>query len=218
MSFDLLAPHYRWLEWLSAGEKLQRCRVAFLDELPSPAAVLIYGEGNGRFLAELCRRFPTAEVTVVDASARMLSLAQQRLWRAGLDDARVRFIHADALAWAPPAAAFDLIVTCFFLDCFDAGQLQRLMPAIAAGAKPQARWLLADFQTAGTGWQRLRSRLILALLYAFFRRATGLTAHELVDPAPLLAAAGFLRTAHQEHDHGLLHSSVWARRDCVAGS
>lgn len=211
MSFDLLAPHYRWLEWLSAGEKLQRCRVAFLADLPPPAVVLIYGEGNGRFLVELCRRFPSAQVTVVDASARMLSLAQQRLWRAGLDDSRVCFIHADALEWRPPEGAFDLIVTCFFLDCFHAAQLLRLVPAIAAGATPQAHWLLADFQMAAAGWRRMRSRFILALLYAFFRRATRLAAHELVDPAPLLAAEGFRRTAHREQDHALLYSSRWER-------
>lgn len=218
MSFDSLAPHYRWLEWLSAGEKLQRCRVAFLHKIPRPAAVLIYGEGNGRFLTALCRHFPGIEITVVDASARMLSLARQRLQRAGLESPRVRFVHADALEWRPPAAAFDLIVTCFFLDCFDPEQLQRLVPRIAAAATPQACWLLADFQIARSGWRRMRSRFILALLYAFFRRATRIGAHALVNPAPLLGAEGFQRMAHQEHDHGLLFSSMWRRGDCVANS
>ena len=69
MSFDLQAPHYRWLEWFLAGGKLQRCRMACLGTIPAPAKVLIYGEGNGRFLAALCRKFPEAEVTSVDAGA-----------------------------------------------------------------------------------------------------------------------------------------------------
>lgn len=212
MSFDLLAPHYRWMEWLSAGGKLQRCRIACLDALPPPARVLIYGEGNGRFLVELLRRFPTAQVTVVDASAAMLAQAQKRLLRTGLVDALVQFIHTDALTWTPPAAAFDMIVTCFFLDCFREDQLQHLIPVIAAAATPHAQWLVADFQVADSGFRRWRSRVILALLYAFFRCVTRLPAHELVDPAPMLRAQGFQRTKHTEYDHGLLYSSTWSRQ------
>lgn len=106
------------MERLCAGEKLQRCRTACLDAIPAPEHALVYGEGNGRFLIELCRRFPTTQVTVVEASAVMITLAQTRLRRAGLENAAVTFVHADALEWQPPTAAFDLTVTCFFLDCF----------------------------------------------------------------------------------------------------
>jgi hypothetical protein len=56
MSFDRLAPHYRWLEWVLAGRKLQRCRTAFLDEIGRADATLLVGEGNGRFLGELLKR------------------------------------------------------------------------------------------------------------------------------------------------------------------
>lgn len=211
MSFDLLAPHYRWLEWLSAGGKLQRCRTAFLHAIAPPARVLIYGEGNGRFLVELCRRFPQAQVTVVDASAEMIAQARRRLQAAGLAESLVTFIHADALAWTPPVGVFDLIVTCFFLDCFCEDELRRLVPVMARAARPQAQWLLADFQIAPSGLRHLRSRFILAVLYAFFRRATGLSAHELVHPAPLLQAAGFACKQRVEQDHGLLHSELWVR-------
>ena len=75
MSFDLLAPHYRWMEWLLAGGKLQRCRTACLGMIPAPAKVLIYGEGNGRFLAALCREFPEAEVTSVPSRIAEVSRA-----------------------------------------------------------------------------------------------------------------------------------------------
>ncbi len=211
MSFDPLAPHYRWMERWFAGGKLQRCRIAFLDAIPPPSQVLIYGEGNGRFLLEFLRRFPAAQVTVVDASTAMIEQARARLSRAQVEDSRVRFIHADALAWTPPAGGFDLIVTCFFFDCFDASQLQRLVPTIAAAAAPQAHWLVADFQVASHGWRRLRSRIIVALLYAFFRRVTRVAGHELVNVGPWLQAAGFQRAQHVEHDHGLLYASWWSR-------
>ncbi|MGV3662489.1 MAG: class I SAM-dependent methyltransferase [Prosthecobacter sp.] len=208
MSFDLLAPHYRWMEWLSAGE-LQRCRTALLDAISAPTKVLIYGEGDGRFLMEFCSRFPLANITVVDASMAMITLAKKRLAQAGMGAAPVEFIHADALTWKPPAGEFDLLVTCFFLDCFREDELRRLVPVIAAAARSSARWLVADFQIPASGLARVRARVILAVLYAFFRRATALSAHELVDPAQMLRAEGFGPEQRVEHDHGLLYSEVW---------
>lgn len=209
MSFDLLAPHYRWIEALAAGGKLQRCRTAMLPKLPAPDNVLIFGEGNGRFLVELLSRFPAAQITVVELSAEMIRLARERLRRAGLDIGRVHFIQADALAWQPPAKAFDLIVTCFFLDCFREDQLATLIPAIADAAKLDARWLIADFQIAPTGWRRWRSQFIVWLLYRFFRCVTRLPGRHLLDPSMLLVAAGFVRIDHDEQDHGLLYADLW---------
>lgn len=222
MSFDRVAPHYRWMERWCAGELLQRCRIAHLDALvPHPSHVLIYGEGNGRFLAELCQRFPKAEVTVVDASATMLQLARQHLRDAGLSDAtaRVQFVHADAMAWTAPAGTFDLIVTHFFLDCLSANQLRQLIPVIARAAKPQAQWLLADFRIAheqGFFWH-WRSRLVLALLYGFFRRAARVSAHTLTAPDELLQAEGFSLHQRLMFDRGLLHSDCWCRHQGIAG-
>ncbi len=211
MSFDLLAPHYRWMEALCAGGQLQRCRTALLGAIPAPQQVLVYGEGNGRFLVELLRRFPEARVTVVEASAVMIDLARTRLRRAGLAGARVEFIHADALTWQPPAAAFDLIVTCFFLDCFREDQLQQLVPVIAHAATADAHWLYADFQIAPAGLRRVCTRVIVKFLYAFFRCVTRLPAHELVNVAPCLSAAGFTRWQRREFLLGLLFCDCWKR-------
>jgi len=79
MSFDSLAAHYRWMEWLLAGRKLQRCRTAFLRRINPPREVLLLGEGNGRFLEALLQAHPQARVTCVDASAAMLERARARM-------------------------------------------------------------------------------------------------------------------------------------------
>lgn len=209
MGFDRLAPHYRWLEALFAGGRLQRCRVALLDALPPPRNVLVFGEGNGRFLAEFLRRFPDARVTVVEASGVMIGLARSRLRSQGLDPAAVEFVQTDALAWEPRASSFDLVVTCFFLDCFREDQLRLLIPRIRSAVRDDARWLVADFQIAASGLRRVWGRFIVGMLYRFFRMATRLPARELVDPAALLQASGFTCERRREQDHGLLYSAVW---------
>ena len=216
MSFDLLAPHYRWMEALFAAGQLQRCRTALLGAIPAPQQVLVYGEGNGRFLVELCRRFPEARVTLVEASAVMIDLARTRLRRAGLAGTQVEFVHADALTWQPPLAAFDLIVTCFFLDCFREDQLQQLVPSIASAAAADGLWLHADFQIAPAGLRRVCSRVIAGFLYAFFRRVTRLPAHELINVAPYLSAAGFTKWQRREFVLGLLFCDCWKRGEIAS--
>ena len=211
MGFDALAQHYRWIEWLCAAGQLQRCRAAQLDAIADPRRVLIYGEGNGRFLLAFCRRFPTAEVTCVDASEVMLRLAKERLHKAGVRSDRITFVCADALTWQPPKAQFDLIVTHFFLDCFTHEELQLLVPLIAFAAAPQARWLLGDFHVPERGLMKLAAQALLASLYCFFRLATKLSAHELTLPDDHLREAGFELESRRDLMLGLLQSSLWQR-------
>jgi ubiquinone/menaquinone biosynthesis C-methylase UbiE len=213
MNFDVLAPHYRWMEFVAAGEKLQRCRVAFLGRVMDAKKVLILGDGNGRFLLECRRKLPHAKITSVDASARMLALARRRLAKNDANNKPVDFICADALAWTPPENYFDLVVTHFFLDCFRSEQVEALIRKLARASAPRANWLVADFQTAAKGIPRQRSRAILWMLYKFFRVATRLSAAELTPPDVFLQRNGFELHERQVHDWGLLHSDCWQREE-----
>src|SRR3954453_21792759 len=118
MSFDLVAPYYRWMEVVLAGQKLQRCRTSFLQEISHAESVLLIGEGPGRFLVESVARWPDAQITYVDASRRMLESARHEVTRRNLNPQRMTFVHDDILDWASESNAFDVIATHFFLDCF----------------------------------------------------------------------------------------------------
>lgn len=211
MSFDTLAPHYRWMEFVLAGEKLQRCRTAFLDQIKSPHHILLLGEGPGRFLVECGRRWPAVEITCVDSSRRMLAVARARLRGAGLTDKRVTFLHADVLSWRPPEDVADLIVTHFFLDCFIPDQLERIVASLAGAAQPGASWLLADFQVPAARLLRWRARLMLAAMYAFFRRAAQLPAGRLTSPDDFLRRHGLTLRQRYQTEWGLLRSDHWVK-------
>lgn len=211
MSFDLLAPHYRWMEFVLAGGKLQRCRTTFLDEIPAARNILLLGEGNGRSLVECCRRFPNARLTCVDASGPMLTQACRRLARHALEASHVEFIQADILNWTPAGGTYDLIITNFFLDCFRADQLEQIISRIATATASDANWLIADFHLPAAGPKRLRSRLILWSMYAFFRTMTRLPAKRLTVPDPFLERADFNLHRRTESEWSLLHSDWWMR-------
>jgi ubiquinone/menaquinone biosynthesis C-methylase UbiE len=213
MSFDLLAPHYRWMEFVLAGGKLQRCRMAFLDEISSPRNILLLGEGNGRSLVNYRGRFPNARITCMDASEEMLEEARRRMRHNGLDDTRVEFIHDDVLNWTPAVKGYDLIVTNFFLDCFRADQLELIISRIAAATTPGTNWLIADFNLPSTGLRRVRSRLILWSMYLFFRTVTHLPAKSLTAPDLILERAGFGLRRRNESEWGLLRSDWWVQME-----
>jgi ubiquinone/menaquinone biosynthesis C-methylase UbiE len=211
VSFDRLAPHYRWMEFFSAGELLQRCRLAHLNRITGVQRALILGEGNGRFLVEFLARHPLAEVTCVDSSQSMLSQARERVRRRGFDLSRIAFTHADALDWRPSSASFELVVTHFFLDCFPPDQLGRVVSRAAEALLPGGCWLLADFCEPPHGLPKWRARLMLALMYAFFRRATALAAKRLTPPDDYLQQGGLSLRDRRRFEFGLLHSDVWEK-------
>lgn len=212
MNFDRLARHYRWMEFVLAGEKLQRCRTAYLADVPHPRHLLLLGEGPGRCLVECLRRYPGAEITYVDSSQCMLKEAQRQLHREGLSQPSVHWIHSDILDWVHQGEPFDLVVTHFFLDCFAPESLPGVVAHISSQAAQQADWLLADFQVApGKGLRRTRSQLVLRSMYRFFRLATKLEAQALTPPDPFLERAGFRLRSRREEDWGLLHSDWWQR-------
>jgi ubiquinone/menaquinone biosynthesis C-methylase UbiE len=211
MSFDTLAPQYRNMEALLAGNILQRCRIAFLAEASDCRQALLLGEGPGRFLVELLQANSRVQVTCVERSPQMIQGARREVKRKGLDDERVTFERCDALEWQPPRRVFDLVVTHFFLDCFRCDELGNLIAKVAISATDDARWLLADFRQPDSGWRKWRAKAVLALMYAFFRFATGLSASRLTPPNGFLEAAGFRLAGQRLANFGLVHSDLWLR-------
>ena len=210
MSFDLLAPHYTWMERLLAGPRLQRARIAHLDALAACQRLLIAGVGHGHLLRACAQRFPALEIVGVDASAPMLARAERRA-RSIPHPSRLHFRQASLPDWQPPSAAFDAITTPFFLDCFSSGELPAVIASLAAAARPRAHWLVSDFSIPPAGWRRHRARAIHAAMYAFFRPVTGIRARRVTPPDPFLRAHGFRLAARRTFELGLLQSDLWTR-------
>jgi ubiquinone/menaquinone biosynthesis C-methylase UbiE len=212
VSFDAIAPWYRTLEWIAFGDYLQRCRVACLGDVVAPRRALIVGEGNGRFLRELLRVHPGVEVDCIDASQRMLQLAQQRLERELPDRLEhVRLLQHDLNSWRPSEHHYDLLVTHFFLDCFAEMQLAAIVRKLAQAATENANWLLADFCVPPKGVARLRARAWLAVMYRFFRLTAGIDARQLIDPTLFLRDEGFALAQQHSFRKGILKSERWRR-------
>jgi len=210
VSFDRLASHYQWIEAVAFGRDLQRARLAFLEELDSPHRALLAGEGDGRFLIELLRRFPDLPVDCIDGSGGMLAIAQKRVqMKMAKSAGNIRFIKA-AIDSAPLSESrYDLIVTHFFLDCFTQPQLKSLVAKLARSAAPNATWLIADFCYPNSHIGQWRARLWINAMYWFFRAVTEINAQTLIDLAPFLRLENFRCARRQLFNHGMIKSEVW---------
>jgi ubiquinone/menaquinone biosynthesis C-methylase UbiE len=209
VSFDLVAPHYRWLETIVFGNALQRARTRWIGTIARPKRTLILGEGDGRFLCELVCAYPMIDVDCIDASEAMLQLARARLRRMHPESfSRVHFFREDILKWSPQQS-YDLLVTHFFLDCFPGKELQAIIAKLASAAEPGAVWLIADFTIPRKRFARAHARLWLRMMYTFFRATAGIGAKELVDPIPYLDGHGFTRASENLSRGSTLRSDVY---------
>lgn len=215
MSFDFIAPHYRWLESIAFANTLQQARTFYLDQISTPHRVLIAGEGNGRFLREFARKFPETCIDCVDASGRMLQLARVQL----RDDegGRIRFFKNDLLRWLPEENVYDVIVTHFFLDCFSEREIERLVATLAKAATPNAIWLLADFSIPPEPLWRLHAKAWLWIMHRFFRGVARISARKLTDPSPFLEAKEFRCVQREQWRLGLVESQLWLRNRQASG-
>lgn len=197
MNCDRIARCYRWLEYAGFGSALERRRHAFLTDVAEARRVLVLGDGDGRALVALLATARHARIDYVDLSARMLELARRR---AG--ELRVAYRQDDARTTPLPPAEYDLIVTHFFLDCFEQADQAHLLDRITRASTPQARWLVSEFR---------RSGLLVRALYLFFRAATGLKTQRLVDHHPLFERSGFRLARSESAWRGCLASELWIR-------
>ena len=207
--FDRIARPYRTLEHLTLGRTLEGTRLSLLPSLLSARNVLVLGDGDGRFLAELLATNPGVQATAVDISAEMLRLLRERCSPyAG----RFRTEQANALAWVPAAQErYDLVVTHFFLDCLSQGEVEELVSRLMPYLAGDALWLVSDFHIP-KGPLRWPARALVRCLYLAFRILTGLRTTHLSDYESALRSAGLHRIEQRFFLAGVLTTELWQRK------
>jgi SAM-dependent methyltransferase len=209
--FDKLARAYRWMEYLSFGPALSRCRKQFLSELAQCRNALVIGDGDGRFTARLLQANPEIRVDAIDTSPAMLRALVRR---AGMAADRVHTKVADARDWQTTnAEPYDLVVTHFFLDCLTTAEVRSLAEKIRSASVTNVRWVVSDFAVPPGFFGRIVARPLVRALYIAFGILTGLRIRSLPDHAHALAEAGFQIAQRRTRLFGLLASELLTNGD-----
>ena len=206
VNFDPVARLYRWLEYLSFGPWLARCRSAQLAHLTGARHALLLGDGDGRFLLQLLAVNSGLRADVVDSSRSMLTILDRRVRQSGGENICPHL--ADALQWEP-RGHYDLIVSHFFLDCFFPHQLEQLFDRVLPHAQPGAQWVVSEFAVPRNPLTAFLARGIIAALYRVFGLLTGLPVRALPDYAGCMVRRGLVLSHERRFLAGLLRSELW---------
>lgn len=166
--FNSIAPYYDRLAALVFGKSIRRAQTHYLDQVSPKARVLVLGGGTGWWLKELQEKNPQCEIWFIEASSEMLAKAKANSIK------EMHTIHGTE-ADIPPLQ-FDAVITYFFLDLFDDTTIRNVINRIKNSLKADGIWLVSDFRN-----EKLWHRIMLLLMYSFFRTIGAVQSRRLID-------------------------------------
>lgn len=198
-NFDSVAWFYDPLTQLVFGNRLKKSQIRFLATIPPGSTVLILGGGTGWILDELFAHTPDCRVYYVESSRAMLERA-----RAHGKGFKVAFKSG---SWEQlPDIDFDAVITHYFLDLFSDRTLEQVSAAVNARLKQDGTWLVTDF-VCSTTWHRV----MLWVMYRFFRVTCGIDALQLPDWEGRLGRLGYVPKEYEYFYGGFMKSMRFAR-------
>jgi ubiquinone/menaquinone biosynthesis C-methylase UbiE len=212
-TFGRLTRLYHLLEIIAFGNSLAKARIAFIQDLKTAQKILILGEGDGRFLLQLHKQNPTAQVECIDLSEKMLTKAKERLKAHGEGNLEnLHFQQADIRDIALPENTYDTVVTLFFLDCFNKKASKQIISKIAQSLRSDGHWYWADFRQPAKGWQATRARIWLAILYKFFRWQTNIETTHIVSTETILKQNQLTPLKSATRQAGLIRTTLFQKQ------
>ena len=201
--FDGIAQYYDSLARLVFGDSIRLCQLEYLDKIPPGAQVLILGGGTGWLLSELKKINPTCRVWYLESSIRMLEITKARF--DGVSNPEIVFIHGTEKNLQEYAAIhFDAVITNFYFDLFTSTSLSTVLRDIKECLKPGVMLLVSEF-VAWTRWHRL----LLFLMYRFFRWVCSIEARNMPDWEDQLQKNGFVQRSEASFFFGFIKSALY---------
>ena len=176
-NYDKIAPFYDLLSGLVFGKAIREAQRRLLYSLPpGDVRLLIAGGGTGWIMEEITKvRNSGLEIDYVDSSAKMISISMKR----NHGDNVVNFIHSPIEGFKNEQL-YDAILTPFFFDNFGERKGSIIFEHLDSMLSDTGTWLFADFcddKRTASRWQKM----LLRLMYFFFRVTTQIETDELID-------------------------------------
>lgn len=199
--FDRLAPIYTRLSQIFFGKSLERAQAHLLDVIKTNDRVLILGGGSGDLLKQLLKNKPQISVDYIDISEKMIGLARER----NQNPTTVNFIIGTEQNI--PTGTYSIIITNFYLDLFSDNTLPHVIHKIKVHTNPGTQWLVTDF-VSKKNWHKI----MLWVMYRFFRITTGIEARSLPDWERHLTHTGLDQTGSSVFFNGFIKSCCYVIR------
>lgn len=201
--FDRISDVYDALARLVFGRSIRDAQLYFLSDIPKGAKVLILGGGTGWLLVALLKINPHCQVWYVEASHKMLEKTRKKVNTR--PSTFVHFIHGteDVI---PSNVRFNAVITNFYFDLFSTASLQLVLVRILGSMMPDGIVLVSDF-TKTNVWKH---RVLLTIMYRFFKLACGIESSHLPDWQAELKNAGLDEFKSKKFYGGFIRSSIYS--------
>ncbi len=203
MNYDPIAKYYDPLSRMVFGKAQVKAQTSLLSAIPGQATVLIVGGGTGWILESIAAIHPTGlNITYWDSSVKMIELARKRNTGSNEITFMVRDV-ADAIS----DKQYDVLITPFLFDNFTESTTESIFNLLQNCLNPDGLWLYCDFRITGIIWQRI----LLKLMYTFFRRCCRIDASQMPDVKKHFHTASFGIISAEYFMNGFIESIVYKR-------
>lgn len=200
--FNWIAPRYDRLVHLIFGGTLHRAQLHFISAIGPRDRVLILGGGSGKLLNELLIIRPLIAVTYIEASSEMIRLTRQNIHQ----NPNVIFIHGTQNDI--PEGRYDVVITNFFLDLFTNVGVETLIKIVLEKFDVNGKWLVTDFENTN----KISHRILLSLMYFFFRAIGSISVKRLPEWLPVFMKAGLELKAEKMFNDGFVSARIFVRK------
>jgi ubiquinone/menaquinone biosynthesis C-methylase UbiE len=208
MNFDLIAKHYNWMEKIIFRSDLEKVRSMNLALIKNAKAILLLGDGDGRFLEQVSLMGTDAFIVSVDSSAKMIDLSKRKLEKSALN---VEF-NCTKIEDFQPIESFkpDLIIAHFFLDCFTHDEVKLIIDRVSEWAAVNAKFVISDFSiTKKTSFNRIYQKMLTSIMISFFRLFCGISTRFLPNIPKIMTSQGWNCLSQESLKSEFINSWVW---------
>ncbi|PVD54169.1 methyltransferase type 12 [Terrimonas sp.] len=174
-NYDKIAFCYDRLSRLVFGSSIRQSQICLLPFISPGNRILIVGGGSGWILEEISKLYTSGlHIVYIEVSAKMLKLAKEK----NIAENKVEFLNCYIEEYHT-ASAFDIIITAFLFDNFTKKTATENFDKLNALLSNKGKWLFTDFYI--TPRSSFYQRMLLNLMYYFFKRAGNVEADKLID-------------------------------------
>lgn len=201
MQFDFVAPYYDSISKLVFGSVIEKTKTSLFSNITHRSKVLFIGGGSGYSLERLLNTKENLVIDFVDPSHKMILKAKNRV----KDSSVVNFhqIHIEEFS----GDAYDFVITEFFFDLFGQKKIIELVRIISSKINKNGNWIDTDFREPSN----FNNKIILKLMYQFFKITVNIDSNKLVYTKPIFKNAGLKIIVEEKSSTGFISSQLIAR-------
>ena len=210
-NYNHIAGFYDILSHTVYGKAIVNAQKDLIQYIKPGSSILIAGGGTGWILEELTKMYSEGlQIEYVEISEKMIGLSKKK----NTGHNKVNFVCQPIEEYIPDKK-FDYIFTAFFFDNFKKEKISVLFAKLNAVLQYNGYWLYADFmykKTQGKLWQKL----LLKIMYIFFRVTCKIETTTLTDMQPFFHKYGYTPVFSSTHYAGFIYAGVYEKTVWIA--